>query len=79
MSSVPLKHLKENLSAIIERVSQGEVISIFKYNKPIAKLIPAGASGLRVGTQVGKSPLKPARRGGTKGRSLDALQDDRDS
>lgn len=78
VSIVSLKELKENLSAIVDRVSNGNVVEILKYNKPSIKLVPMGNSAIRMGRFVGSKPIFPAIKSGTSGRSLKALFEDRD-
>ena len=77
-SSVSLKTLKENLSEIVERVANGDVIEILKYNKPRVKLVPIGNSAIRLGRFVGRKSLVPAVKTGTAGQALKVLLEDRD-
>lgn len=77
MISVPIKDLKENLSAYTEKASQGEVIQVTKYNKPYVTILPGQYKGLRIGSKVGQ-PLKPSGlKNASKGMYLKFLEEDR--
>lgn len=46
---------KTHLSRLLERVASGDEITIAKAGKPVARLIPAGASGdRRLGLDAGR-------------------------
>jgi prevent-host-death family protein len=42
--NVGLREFKDRVSSYIERVEGGEVVTITKRGKPVARLIPAGVS-----------------------------------
>lgn len=56
--NVPLKELKNNLSSLLKRVSDGEIVVATKHNKPYISIIPASRLLLTVGENFGKTRLK---------------------
>lgn len=43
-TSVGLREFKDRVSSYIERVEAGEVVTVTKRGKPVARVIPAGVS-----------------------------------
>lgn len=41
-NEVGIRELKNGTSALIERVENGEVVTVTRHGKPVARLIPAG-------------------------------------
>ena len=76
MITVGAFEAKTRLSALLDRVAQGEEVLITRHGKAVARLVPAGAADRR---QVDEAieKLKTVRRGVTLG-GLDwkALRDD---
>jgi prevent-host-death family protein len=53
--TVNVHEAKTHLSRLLERVASGDEITIAKAGKPVARLIPAGASGeRRLGLDAGR-------------------------
>jgi prevent-host-death family protein len=49
MREVGVLEAKTNLSALIDAVQSGEEVMITRHGKPVARLVPAAASGRRPG------------------------------
>jgi len=62
MASVRLFEAKTHLSALVERVAQGEEITITKRSVPVAMLIPV-ANGLRKDPKQVAKRIRALRRG----------------
>jgi prevent-host-death family protein len=77
MKRVSVKDLKANLSAVIAEAESGNSIVVTRHNGPVAVLGPARPQGVHGGHVVGRTRLRPALRGGTKGRALAVLIEDR--
>ena len=43
-TEVGIRELKANLSAFVDRIEQGEVITVTKHGKPVARIVPPGIS-----------------------------------
>ena len=73
MESVGLFEAKTHLSALVERVAQGEEITITKHGVPVAVLIPA-SNGPRKGPKQVAERIRALRRGARlKGVSIRQL------
>ena len=44
--TVGIRELRQNLSAVLERVKKGERLVVTDHNRPVADLIPHGLTGL---------------------------------
>ena len=77
MKKVSIQALKSNLSAVIAEVEMGETVLVTRHNAPVAQLTPARAQDVHRGARVGSGRLRPAMKGGTKGRYLEVLLEDR--
>lgn len=49
MDTIGAFDAKTHLSALLERVAQGEEITITRRGRPIARLVPMGGAGARAG------------------------------
>jgi prevent-host-death family protein len=74
MKRISIQDLKAGLSAAVAEAEAGETILVTRHNEPVAQLGPANHVP-RAGKVMGR--LKPAVQGGTKGRYLKVLADDR--
>jgi antitoxin (DNA-binding transcriptional repressor) of toxin-antitoxin stability system len=79
MKTVPIYGLKKDLASIIAEAEAGNEVVITRHNKPVARLSRPRSEHLHLGSQFGKSKLKPVVRGKTAGRYLQILQEDRGS
>jgi prevent-host-death family protein len=79
MKQISIQDLKARLSAAIAEAESGETLVITRHHEPVAQLTPAQPTSVHRGAQVGIRKLKPAMPGGTKGRSLTILLEDRGS
>jgi antitoxin (DNA-binding transcriptional repressor) of toxin-antitoxin stability system len=61
--------------SIVAQAAAGEVVQITKHRRAVAQIAPV--TSVRVGIDFGRPRLKPVLRGGTRGRYLDFLADDR--
>jgi prevent-host-death family protein len=77
MPEISVQDLKARLSSAIAEAEAGEVLVITRHREPVALLGPATVAGVRRGRQVGRGRLVPAVKGGTGGRALAILLDDR--
>ena len=77
MKLVPMHGLKQELASIIAEAEAGNEVLITRHNKPVARLTRPGAEHLHLGSKFGKAKLKPAVKGKTAGRYLQALEEDR--
>jgi prevent-host-death family protein len=58
MIIVPLAEAKNNLSKLVDDAAAGQVITIAKHGRALARLVPVGkASGQRIGAMKGKLNL----------------------
>ncbi|WP_459733207.1 type II toxin-antitoxin system Phd/YefM family antitoxin [Pseudomonas sp. MHK4] len=58
MIIVPLAEAKNNLSKLVDDAAAGQVITIAKHGRALARLVPIGkACGQRIGTMKGKLVL----------------------
>ena len=76
MKQVSIQDLKARLSAAVAEAESGRTIVVTRHNEPVAQLGPAGLNHVHRGSNVGR-PLKPAIKGGTRGRYLTVLVEDR--
>ena len=60
MSEVGVRALKQNASAIVARAASGESVTITDRGRPVAQMIPLGASQLVRLVESGRA--RPARR-----------------
>ena len=56
--NVTLKDLKKELSVILKRVSNGEIVVATKHNKPYITIIPSERLLISIGSNFGKIRLK---------------------
>jgi prevent-host-death family protein len=43
-TEVGIRELKANLSAFVDRIEHGEVVTITRHGKPVARIVPPGIS-----------------------------------
>ena len=60
MTEVGVRALKQNASAVVARAASGESVTITDRGRPVAQLIPLGASQLERLVAAGRA--RPARR-----------------
>ena len=72
-----MHELKHGLASIVTKVEAGNDALITKYNKPFARLTRPESEHLHLGSQFGKTRLKPTVKGKTAGRCLKILEEDR--
>lgn len=77
MTKISVQDLKARLSAAIAEAEAGETLVITRHGEPVAQLGPAAAGAIRRGSRVGRDKLVPVLKGGTAGRALAALLEDR--
>jgi prevent-host-death family protein len=77
MKMVSIQDLKARLSAAVAEAEAGATTVVTRHGEPVARLGPAVAGHLHVGSAVGTGRLRPAIRRNTKGRYLRVLDDDR--
>lgn len=77
MKQVSIEDLKAGLSAVIAEAEAGRSVLVTRRHRPVAVVGPALPSGVRRGTKVGTSSLRPAVTVNTKGRILAVLAEDR--
>ena len=76
MKKVSFQDLKATLSATIAEAEAGNTIIVTRHGEPVAKVGPPEA-GVHYGRKFGDYRLRPAIKGGTGGRSLEVLDEDR--
>ena len=69
--------LKQELASIVAEAEAGNDVLITKHNKPVARLTRPESEHLHLGSQFGKTRLKPVVKGITAGRYLQILEEDR--
>ncbi|VVP44216.1 hypothetical protein PS903_04928 [Pseudomonas fluorescens] len=58
MIVVPLAEAKNNLSKLVDDAAAGQIITIAKHGRALARLVPVGkSSGRRIGAMKGKLVL----------------------
>lgn len=58
MIIVPLGEAKNNLSKLVDDAASGQIITIAKHGRALARLVPVGKpSGRRIGAMIGKLTL----------------------
>jgi prevent-host-death family protein len=77
MKSSSIRELKDNLSELLEKVEKGDSIIITNHNRPMAMLTGITGRHLVVGKYIGKPGIVPLGQQMTKGRYLDAIEDDK--
>jgi prevent-host-death family protein len=77
MKIVPMYGLKQGLASIVAEAEAGNDVLITKHNKPVARLTRLESDHLHLGSQFGKTRLKPVVKGKTAGRYLQILEEDR--
>jgi len=77
MKIVPMYGLKQELASIVAEAEAGNDVLITKHNKPVARLTRPESEHLHLGSQFGKTRLKPVVKGITAGRYLQILEEDR--
>ena len=78
MKQVSVQALKANLSSLVTDAESGETIVVTRHNTPVARLGPARHPNVHYGSRVGQGRITPAIKGGTGGRALEILKEDRD-
>jgi prevent-host-death family protein len=76
MKEISIQDLKANLSSVIAEAESGKTIVITRHNAPVARLGPPD-SHVHLPSSTDRPALKPAIKGGTKGRYLEVLLEDR--
>jgi antitoxin (DNA-binding transcriptional repressor) of toxin-antitoxin stability system len=77
MRHISVQDLKAQLSAAIADAESGVTLVVTRHKEPVATIGPAHASHVHRGRRAGTGRLTPAITGGTKGRSLALLLEDR--
>ncbi len=77
MKTVSIQDLKAGLSTIVAEAEAGETFVITRHNNAVAQLTAAEPAMVHRGRRVGHGRLRPALKGGTNGRFLEALLEDR--
>ncbi len=81
MEKISINEIKKKFAHWANRVAQGEVIHITKYNRPYLKLTQIAEEALHYGERFGKADLKMDLKIGlkraSKGRYLSVLAEDR--
>lgn len=77
MKRVSINDLKAALSTAVAEAEAGATILITRHGQPVAKIGPAASAHVHRGPAVGTGRLRPAVRRSTKGRYLEALDEDR--
>jgi antitoxin (DNA-binding transcriptional repressor) of toxin-antitoxin stability system len=77
MKRVSIQDLKAHLSAAIADAEAGMTIVVTRHKEAVATIGPAQSPHVRCGGRAGTERLTPAITGGTKGRSLALLLEDR--
>jgi antitoxin (DNA-binding transcriptional repressor) of toxin-antitoxin stability system len=77
MKRVSIQDLKAHLSAAIADAEAGMTIVVTRHKEPVATIGPAQSPHVRRGSRAGARRLTPAITGGTNGRSLALLLEDR--
>jgi prevent-host-death family protein len=76
MKRISIQDLKAKLSSAVAEAESGGTIVITRHNQPVAKLGPAD-SHVHYPKDDSRPALKPAIKGGTNGRYLEVLLEDR--
>ena len=63
MSTVGVRELRQQASALLERVAAGEVVEITNHGRLVARLVPARAGGRSREQLVAEGDLVPGRGG----------------
>ena len=71
-----IQDLKAHLSTAVSEAEAGATIIITRHNQPIAQLSPLRSPHVHYGSKVGTG-LSSAIQGGTNGRALELLDEDR--
>jgi len=71
-----IQDLKAHLSTAVAEAEAGATIVITRHNEPIAQLVPLRSPHVRYGSNNGTG-LTSAIQGGTQGRALELLDEDR--
>jgi antitoxin (DNA-binding transcriptional repressor) of toxin-antitoxin stability system len=71
-----IQDLKAQLSIAVAEAEAGATIVITRHNQPVAQLGPMRSPHVRYGAKVGTG-LQSAIQGGTGGRALELLDEDR--
>jgi prevent-host-death family protein len=77
MKMVSIQDLKAKLSAVVAEAESGDTIIITRHNTPVAQLGPAQPVYVHRGARAGTGRIMPAVEGGTGGRYLEVLLEDR--
>jgi len=57
---IGIRALKQNASAVVSRVAQGEGVTVTDRGRPVARLVPLASSPLQ--TLIDAGEVRPARR-----------------
>lgn len=76
MKEISIQDLKARLSSTVAEAESGTTIIVTRHNQPVAQLGPP-ESHVHRSRGVSRSRLQPAIKGGTKGRYLAVLMEDR--
>ena len=77
MKEISIKDLKARLSSTVAAAESGATIIVTRHNQPVAQLGPPQSHVHDRRRGVSGSRLRPAIKGGTKGRYLAVLMEDR--
>jgi len=78
MKEISIQDLKAKLSSVLAEAESGGTILITRHNQPVAKLVPPDSHPhLHLPKGNARPALKPAIKGGTNGRYLEVLWEDR--
>ena len=77
MKEISIKDLKARLSSAVAEAESGATIIVTRHNQPVAQLGPPRSHVHDRRQGVSGSRLRPAIKGGTKGRYLAVLMEDR--
>lgn len=78
VKTASIQDLKRNLSAFVGAAEAGERVVVTRHERPVAIMGPAQPAHVHVGDRFGKAVLAPVLKAPTRGRYLDALQEDRE-
>lgn len=77
MKRISIQDLKAHLSSAIATAEAGATLVVTRHKEPVATIGPAQSPHLHRGRRAGTGRLIPAITGGTRGRSLALLLEDR--
>jgi prevent-host-death family protein len=77
MKRMSIQDIKAQLSNAVAEAEAGGTVLITRHNRPVAQLVPASPRHVHRGKRVGTGRILPAIQGGTNGRYLAVLLEDR--